>query len=148
MITPRKVSEEERREMIAGAAYFRAEQRGFSGDDAWADWLEAEAEVDARLDEQEHESFLERLEERLAAADRKLEAARRKLEDMASGAREEWQRDIDKLAKARDRFRKRFEELREKGVHAGEKARARAEKVSEEVSETLQRIERRMKGKD
>jgi hypothetical protein len=34
--------------MIADAAYFRAEQRGFQGGDPLRDWLQAEAEVDAR----------------------------------------------------------------------------------------------------
>lgn len=38
----------ERDRMVAEAAYFRAERRGFSGDDAQRqqDWLEAEAEVE------------------------------------------------------------------------------------------------------
>ncbi|MBX9916603.1 MAG: DUF2934 domain-containing protein [Nitrosomonas sp.] len=38
--------------MIATAAYFRAEKRGFTGNetDALHDWLEAEREVDNELD--------------------------------------------------------------------------------------------------
>jgi len=39
--------EEERRRMIEAAAYRIAEQRGFHGDQALKDWLQAEAEVDA-----------------------------------------------------------------------------------------------------
>jgi hypothetical protein len=39
----------ERERMIAEAAYFRAERRGFSGGDPLTDWLEAEAEITARL---------------------------------------------------------------------------------------------------
>lgn len=39
----------ERLEMIATAAYRRAEQRGFSGGAAEQDWLEAEAEIDREL---------------------------------------------------------------------------------------------------
>jgi Protein of unknown function (DUF2934) len=35
--------------MIAEAAYFRAETRGFVGGDAARDWLEAEAEIDKIL---------------------------------------------------------------------------------------------------
>jgi hypothetical protein len=38
---------EERRQLIAIAAYFRAEQRGFSPGFDLEDWLEAEAEIDA-----------------------------------------------------------------------------------------------------
>jgi hypothetical protein len=40
-----------RRRMIAEAAYFRAEARGFQAGDSLRDWLEAEAEVDAILQE-------------------------------------------------------------------------------------------------
>ena len=40
----------DREGMISVAAYFRAEHRGFGGDDALADWLAAEAEIDAMLD--------------------------------------------------------------------------------------------------
>ncbi len=45
--TGRKAAERER--MIAEAAYFRAERRGFSGGDSVTDWLAAEKEVDHRL---------------------------------------------------------------------------------------------------
>ncbi len=38
-----------REEMISVAAYYRAESRGFAGDDSIADWLAAEAEIDAML---------------------------------------------------------------------------------------------------
>jgi Protein of unknown function (DUF2934) len=34
--------------MVAEAAYFRAQRRGFGGDPA-RDWVEAEAEIDAML---------------------------------------------------------------------------------------------------
>ncbi len=40
---------EDRQEMIAIAAYYRAERRGFSGGDAMQDWLEAEAEIDGTV---------------------------------------------------------------------------------------------------
>lgn len=38
-----------RRTMIAEAAYFKAEKRGFAPGSEERDWLEAEREVDARL---------------------------------------------------------------------------------------------------
>ena len=43
------ITEAQRREMIAMAAYLRAEQRGFAGGDPNADWLAAEAEIEQRL---------------------------------------------------------------------------------------------------
>lgn len=43
------VSHEERWRMVAEAAYYIAQRRDFVGGDAIADWVAAEAEVDARL---------------------------------------------------------------------------------------------------
>jgi Protein of unknown function (DUF2934) len=40
----------DREQMVAVAAYFHAEHRGFDGGDPLADWLAAEAEIDAMLD--------------------------------------------------------------------------------------------------
>jgi hypothetical protein len=40
---------EQRYQMIAEAAYFRAEKRGFVGGDVAHDWIEAEAEIDSIL---------------------------------------------------------------------------------------------------
>jgi len=46
------VSHEERWRMVAEAAYYIAQRRGFVGGDANADWAAAEAEVDAKLKEE------------------------------------------------------------------------------------------------
>ncbi len=43
------VSPDERRRMIAEAAYYRALRRGFHGGDPVTDWLAAEREVNERL---------------------------------------------------------------------------------------------------
>lgn len=43
------VNNEERYQMITEAAYLIAEQRGFQGNHEMDDWLQAEAEVDARF---------------------------------------------------------------------------------------------------
>ena len=45
----RIVSAEERRSMIAEAAYYLAERRDFKGEDSASDWLAAEAEIDNKL---------------------------------------------------------------------------------------------------
>lgn len=47
--TAAKVSPEQRYEMIATAAYFIAEKRGFSGGYEMNDWISAEAEIDLQL---------------------------------------------------------------------------------------------------
>ena len=44
-----RVSADERRRMIAEAAYFKAARRGFAQGDPNRDWIEAEAEIDAWL---------------------------------------------------------------------------------------------------
>jgi len=46
---PNFVDPEQRAGLIARAAYFRAQSRGFAPGDELADWLAAEAEVDAEL---------------------------------------------------------------------------------------------------
>lgn len=46
---PPQISEDLRQQMIAEAAYYRAEQRGFHPDDHLRDWLEAEEEVEKML---------------------------------------------------------------------------------------------------
>jgi hypothetical protein len=46
---PGKGNGVDREEMIAVAAYYRAEHRGFDGGDPMADWLAAEAEIGAAL---------------------------------------------------------------------------------------------------
>jgi len=45
--TNRKATEQKHHDQVAVAAYFHAEHRGFNGGDAVADWLAAEAEIDA-----------------------------------------------------------------------------------------------------
>lgn len=43
------ISDEQRMEMIAQAAYYKAEKRGFTGGDPSEDWISAELEIDALL---------------------------------------------------------------------------------------------------
>jgi hypothetical protein len=47
---PGLVTAEDRQRFIAEAAYFKAEKRGFTDGAELADWVEAEAEIDALLD--------------------------------------------------------------------------------------------------
>ena len=43
------ISSQDRRRMIAEAAYFHAERRGFEGGNADEDWYQAEREIDELL---------------------------------------------------------------------------------------------------
>jgi len=49
LIHPLVLSQDERRQMIADAAYYRAERRGFAPGSEVEDWLAAEKEVMERL---------------------------------------------------------------------------------------------------
>jgi hypothetical protein len=44
-----KATPDQVHQMISEAAYYKAEQRGFSGGDPEQDWFEAEAEIQATL---------------------------------------------------------------------------------------------------
>lgn len=50
MTGPVEKPQQERNQMIAEAAYYIAEQRGFQGDRAMDDWLQAETEINARFE--------------------------------------------------------------------------------------------------
>ncbi|MEX2125274.1 MAG: DUF2934 domain-containing protein [Woeseia sp.] len=129
-----KLSAEERQKMVAEAAYFRAQGRGFDGGDAIADWVEAESEVNARLRQMEHNASLERLQEQFAAAAENLKSLRRKVARKRVEARAEWQKELEKLAESRDGFEHKLDELRERGQQASRKLREQAEEIAEEIS--------------
>jgi len=141
MSSQHKVTSIERQQMIAEAAYFRAERRGFSSGDPIRDWCEAEAEVDARLHALEENQLVERLEQLLASAGKRLAAARRKVASMSSEARGAWQRDVDKLATLRDTLQPKLVELRAQGEQAGRKLREQAEGIRDEIADLLRRLE-------
>lgn len=140
METAHKVSAGQRRQMIAEAAYFRAERRGFDAGDPVEDWMAAEAEVDARLEAMSGDDLLTRLEDGLTAANKKLTSLRRKVTSLSADARTEWQKDIDRLGKLRDKLRKQLNTLRDQGEEAGHKARQQAEKGWREINDLLNRV--------
>jgi hypothetical protein len=130
----------QRRQMIAEAAYFRAEKRGFNGGDPVQDWIEAETEVDAELRRLEREHIVERFEIALATATKQLTAFKKRVSNVVGEARAQWQPDLDKLAKLRDTLREKVVVLREEGEEAGQKAKQQAEKVWDEISRIVERV--------
>jgi len=134
-----QVNPERRRRMIQEAAYFRAERRGFDGGDPVVDWVEAEAEVEAELRQSEYRELIDRLEERVAEAGKKLQSLRKKVAAMQSEARAEWQDDLDRLSGLRDALEQRSEEIRERGYQAGRKLQGQVEEIWEEISQVLAR---------
>jgi hypothetical protein len=144
MAISNKVSESQRRQMIAEAAYFRAEKKGFGGDPV-ADWIEAEVEVDERVRQIENAHLIEHLEEGVAAATKRLSALKRKVSNAASEARTEWRADVEKLGKLRDALRIKVSDLRAHGAQTGHKAREQAEKLWDEINDTMQRVVERVR---
>ena len=131
---------EQRRSMIAAAAYLRAERRGFADGDPVTDWLEAEAEVDARLAQ---DDLIAQHERRLSTAADGLTALKAGLSVLKTGAREKLALDLEKLAKLHEAFRRKVEVLREEGGQAGEKAKNQADKAWNQLSRALRRISSR-----
>jgi hypothetical protein len=136
-----------REKMIADAAYFRAEQRGFQNGDPLKDWLQAEAEVDARLRRSGGKDYVQELDEKLAIVNEKLRTFRKKVSGMKIDVREEWTYDVDKLAKLRDRFKKRLKEIQAQGELASEKSKAQADKIWQEISGLIDRVSARKSGR-
>jgi len=132
---------DQRRQMIAEAAYFKAERHGFNGGDAVRDWCEAEAEIDARLRRGTDGQLIERIETVLDAAARRLSSVRRKVARLSQEAREEWLRDIDRLAALRETLALRLDELKAQGERAGRRLREQADTIREEVAELAKRLE-------
>jgi hypothetical protein len=141
MSSQHKVTNSQRQQMIAEAAYFRAERRGFNGGDTVRDWCEAEAEIDAELRKLEDGQLVERVEEALDAAAKRLAGARRKLARLSSDARGEWERDLDKLVALRDALKPKLGELKEQGAQAGRRLREQTEKIGADLSELMRRLE-------
>jgi flagellar biosynthesis/type III secretory pathway chaperone len=135
-----KVTEDQRQQMIAEAAYFLAERRGFNGGDSVADWIEAEAEVDERLRRIDAASVLESLTDGVESATKKLAEMKRKASTLASGARVQVNRDIDRLGELRDSLRVKVKELRAQGEHAGDVAVQQAERVWQELADAMRRL--------
>jgi DNA anti-recombination protein RmuC len=146
MTTAKKAREDQRTQMIADAAYFRAERRGFNDGDPVTDWLEAEADVDARLREMRGKRLLEELDERLAVANGRLRELKKRLSGVKNDVQEEWTHDVEKLAKLRDKFQERLEEIRAQGEHASDKAKAQADKIWHEISDVVERVSSRKSG--
>ena len=131
-----KVSPEERQRMIEEAAYFRARERGTQGDPV-ADWVQAEADVDARLEQMEHNAFLGKLEERLASAGESLASMRKSIARKRSAARAEWQQDLEKLVGLRETFERKVQDVRNRGRDSSKKLRKQAEDLAEEIAEEI-----------
>lgn len=136
--------------MIAQAAYFRAEKRGFVGGDPLRDWIEAEAEVDADLVRADphvstaREEYLERLRTELQEYGKRLTRLRAKTNKLSAEMREEWEHEITELSAVRDSLRKKLTELRRKGGEKREDIKRQSESLWGQLKEGVDRLASRL----
>ena len=136
---------EKRREMIAVAAYYRAEHRGFRVGEELGDWLEAEAEVEHLLEPQPGNDpktsakhrFQEKLEAQLKEWDLRLEELKAKARDAKAEIRAEFEVDLEALAGKSALAQEKLQELRRHGEWAWEDVKDSAEKTWSELREAL-----------
>ena len=139
MTSMQAITAEGRRRMIAEAAWHRAEARGFANGDPMWDWLEAEREIDALLNDG-RKSWLGKLEDRLATARGEIRSVKSEVGSRAKSAKVKLKQDIEKMDELLDRFEEQIGKLRERGEKATQKARAQAEKIWDEIQELRQRV--------
>ena len=138
-------------EMIAVAAYYRAEHRGFHEGDPVADWLEAEAEIEKMLHREpspevsEKQSFQKKLEAQLDEWDAKLKELQAKAKDSTVKTRAEYEKQLEAIAGRRATAEKKLRELRKHSEEAWEELKEGTEKAWNEMREAMERIVARFK---
>lgn len=135
------VTADQRLRMIAEAAYFRAERRGFRNGDPSTDWIEAEAEIDCLLNsdvggfrrpEAKH-SYQEMLETQLEEWDEKLAEITVTAKKAGTKLRSELENRLVDLEKQRAAARMQLAQLREHGEETWQDLRQNADRLWDEL---------------
>jgi DNA anti-recombination protein RmuC len=141
-------STEQRQRMIAEAAYFRAEQRGFQGGDPVDDWLQAEAEID-QLELGGGQPARARLADQIAAQlrewDGQVSTLAAKARDLSSTVRAELERELERLKPLRTTAGQALDDMRQRAGQATDDLRALSEKVRSELADGLENLARRLR---
>lgn len=140
MATEPVVTPAQREQMIAEAAYFRAERRGFRGGDAVRDWCEAEAEVDAQLRRIAHEQLVMNIDQALEAAAKRLRSLKRKLVGLPAEAHAEWEKEINRLVTLHEGLGVKLAELRVLGERSGQRLLHQADKLRVDMADLVHRL--------
>jgi len=147
-VTP--ITPEQRYQMIAEAAYFRAQHQGFCGNPA-QDWVEAEAEIDRVLLQSGQnglspkQAFQQKLEAQLRELDilfdnLKLQASLGKAE-----LRTELEKQLELLGQKRSAAQTKLNELSRRTETAWEDLKGGAEKAWDDMRQTLNQITERFR---
>lgn len=147
---PASVDAAHRHAMVATAAYFRAERRGFVAGAEMQDWLDAESEVDRRLDGAASESdaaraFRVKLEAQLDDWDRRLDLLMEKTRQAKAGVRQELEEQLLTLREKRVIAQERLQDLRQRSGGAWEDLKGGAEQAWDDLRTTLDRVAARFK---
>jgi hypothetical protein len=140
MATERRMTAEQREQMIAEAAYYRAEGRGFADGDPFLDWLDAEREIDALLNIPKAEGWLKQLESQLSTGRDRLTTLRQGITRKGKTVKAELTNDLEKLDEMLDSFEVKLKELRDRGEKVTQRARQQVEKAWNEISELTRRL--------
>ena len=139
---------EQRHFMIAEVAYYRAECRGFQGGDPVADWLDAEAEIEAMLrgasepgkEKTAKEAFQEKLETQLREWDKKLDGLKGKAKKAKADLRHDLDAQVEALRAQRAAAQDKLHELGQRSENAWEDLKEGAEKTWDEMQKTIDSI--------
>jgi TolA-binding protein len=151
--TPEGSTKEQRDKMIAEAAYFRAQQRGFRGGDPAVDWLEAEREVDEKLatsapGEEKPSSvaaLVQQLEARIRSLDEDIAPLKERAREVGADVRQEIEKELERLKPLRAAAEQRLVELRGRSEVALEEVKKGADRAWEEISTAVKGITNRIK---
>jgi CHASE3 domain sensor protein len=149
------ITPEERYRMIAEAAYFHAERRGFISGDTARDWLDAEAEIDRILQKKSgqgrgplmtaKQAFQQKLEAQLKEWDAKFEQLKAKAHGAKAEMRADYEKQLEALAEKRTAAQAKMQDLRLRTEDAWEDLKGGTEKAWDEMRNTLDRIASRFK---
>ncbi len=133
-------------EMIAVAAYYRAERRGFQEGDPVADWLEAEVEIDQMFPVEPgqgmsaKQSLQQKLEAQLEEWDEKLKEVKSKTKESTAKTRAEVEKQLHSVAAKRAVAEEKLAELRKRSEYAWEDLRDGTVKAWGDMKEALDHV--------
>ncbi|WP_157662670.1 DUF2934 domain-containing protein [Sulfuriferula sp. AH1] len=141
--------------MIAKAAYFRAEKRGFVSGDTAQDWLEAEAEIDRVLQTPKRtakasptalkQAFQQELETQIHEWDLRIADLKVKAQGARADLRADYEKQFEILTKKRDAVQAKMQELGARVGDVWEDLKGGTEKAWDEMQRTLDQIAGRFK---
>ncbi len=144
------ISDDVRRQMIATAAYLRAERRGFRDGDPLADWLQAEEEINRMLERslrsqrmasaKAKQGFVSRLEGELRELDDCLARAARKIRGSPQGIVDKYADLYDLYSENRAAAVLRLKTLQDLPGSAWESLRVDTETLWHELDHTADEI--------